>query len=227
MRSLDKLLHSWTLDPKQAVKLQTKLREKLVLEWDGRRVSTIAGVDVGIKGGNARAAVVAMEYPDLVPIEEVTAEQVVNFPYIPGLLSFREGSVILAAWEKLETNPDLVFFDGQGIAHPRGTGLAAHIGLWLGKPSIGVAKSRLYGHHETPGTNGGDKANLRDERDPGHILGTVLRTQTNVRPVYVSPGHLIGVTEASTFVLHCCRRYRLPEPTRWAHMVAGGAQLPA
>jgi deoxyribonuclease V len=227
MKPLDKPLHSWTLSPKQAVKLQKELREQLILEWDGRRVSTVAGVDVGIKGGFARAAVVVLDYPDLVPIEGVSEKQEVKFPYIPGLLSFREGPVILAAWEKLETKPDLVLFDGQGIAHPRGIGLAAHIGLWLARPSIGVAKSRLYGHHETPGPNRSENANLHDEHNPSLIIGTVLRTRTNVKPVFISPGHLIGIPKAAEFVLHCCTRYRLPEPTRWAHRVAGGAILPA
>ena len=183
-------------------------------------------MDVSLKGGVARAAIVVLSYPELTPLEGVTAETPITFPYIPGLLAFREGPVILSAWERLQTKPDLLVFDGQGIAHPRGIGIAAHMGLWLNLPSIGVAKSRLYGHHDVPGLNRGDSAELRDERDPSRVIGTVLRTRTNVKPVYVSPGQGIDVELSVEFVLKCCVRYRLPEPTRWAHKVAGGESIP-
>lgn len=219
-------LHSWTLEPKQAVAVQAKLRERVVLTWDERDVATVGGVDVSLKNNRARAAIVVLSYPGLSPLEGVTAEMAIDFPYIPGLLAFREGPVILAAWKQLQAKPDLLVFDGQGIAHPRGIGIASHIGLLLDRPSIGVAKSRLYGHHDVPGLARGDGVALHDERDPARVIGTVLRTRANVKPVYVSPGHLVDVTHSADIVMTCCTRYRLPEPTRWAHRVAGGERIP-
>jgi len=219
-------LHSWELSPTKAIRLQRELSRRLILSWDGREVTSVGGVDVSVKDGLSRAAIVVLSYPDLAPIEAVTSEADVVFPYIPGLLTFREGPVILAAWKKLKSRPDLLLFDGQGIAHPRRIGLAAHMGLWLDLPSVGVAKSRLYGTHESPGPNRGDTANLLDEKDPGPVIGSVLRTRSNVKPVFVSPGHRIGVERSTEFTLACCTHYRLPETTRWAHRVAGGARLP-
>jgi deoxyribonuclease V len=206
--------------------LQAELHERLVLSWDGRQVATVGGVDVSVKDKRSRAAIVVLSYPDLRPLEGVTAARPTTFPYVPGLLAFREGPVVLAAWEQLERKPDLLIFDGQGIAHPRGIGLAAHLGLWLGRPSIGVAKTRLYGQHDEPGGTKGEGAELCDPRDPDRAIGCVLRTRTNVKPVYVSPGHLIDVPHAIEYILACCTRYRLPEPIRWAHRVAGGGSLP-
>jgi deoxyribonuclease V len=219
-------LHAWTTDPEKAVEIQYELCDNLILEWDGRDIHTVAGVDMCVKGNYACAAIVVFTYPELKPLEEITAERPITFPYIPGLLTFREGPVILAAWEKLKTSPDLIMFDGQGIAHPRGFGIAAHMGLWLERPSIGVAKSRLYGHSITPGLKRGSAAELQDENNPDKLIGMVLRTRESVKPVYVSPGHLIDVSKSGEFVLNCCTHYRLPEPTRWAHRVAGGGEFP-
>lgn len=219
-------LHRWDLSPKEAIRVQRELAGHLVLSWDGRDVSTVAGIDVSVKGGIARAAIVVLRYPDLEPIEGVTAEANATFPYVPGLLTFREGPVILNAWERLRSKPDLLLFDGQGIAHPREMGLAAHVGLWLDRPSVGVAKSRLYGMYEPPGPNRGDRADLLDEKNPKQIVGSVLRTRNNVKPVFVSPGHRIDVEHATAFTLACCTRYRLPETTRWAHHTAGGGKPP-
>jgi deoxyribonuclease V len=218
-------LHSWDLDPRQAIDVQRELRERLVLAWDGREVRTVGGVDVSVKEGQACAAVVVLSYPGLTPLEAATAALPVAFPYIPGLLTFREGPVVLAAWQRLPTKPDVLLFDGQGIAHPRGIGLAAHLGLWLGCPSIGVAKTWLYGEHAEPGRLRGEYAGLRAPGRAGPAIGAVLRTRTDVKPVYVSPGHLINVPHAVEYVLGCCTRYRLPETTRWAHKVAGGASV--
>ncbi len=218
-------LHRWDLSPKQAVQLQLRLAKQLLLSWDDREVSSVAGIDVSVKAGRARAAIVVLGFPDLAPLEAATAGADAAFPYVPGLLTFREGPVILAAWRKLSLQPDLLLFDGQGIAHPRGMGLAAHMGLWLDRPSIGVAKSRLYGVHEPLGPNRGDRATLFDPKHPDCVLGTVLRTRTNVSPVFVSPGCRIDVEHAAAFTLACCTRYRLPETTRWAHRVAGGASF--
>ena len=218
-------LHAWNLAPRQAMAVQSELRERLVLAWDGRESATVGGVDVSVKEGRCRAAIVVLSFPALGLLQGVTAESPVVFPYVPGLLAFREGPVVLKAWEQLQCKPDLLIFDGQGIAHPRGMGLAAHLGLWLERPSIGVAKSRLYGQHDEPGRTRGEGAVLRDPRDPCHAIGCVLRTRTNVKPVYVSAGHLIDLPHAVEVVLACCTRYRLPEPIRWAHRVAGGATL--
>lgn len=219
-------LHSWSLDPNEAVRVQAALRERLVLTWDDPGVTTIGGVDVSLGAGQARAAIVLLRYPDLTSLEGVTADAPLVFPYIPGLLAFREGPAVLAAWEKLQTKPDLVMFDGQGIAHPRGIGIASQMGLWLDRPTIGVAKSRLYGRHTTPGPKRGDWAKLYDERQPSRVIGAVLRTKENTHPLYVSPGHLVDLPHSVEFVLKCCTQYRLPEPTRWAHRVAGGEKLP-
>ena len=219
-------LHPWTLTPGEAVGVQMELRNRLELSWDAREVRTVGGVDVGFKDERARAAIVVLSYPELTPIEGVAAEEEITFPYISGLLTFREGPTILKAWTKLKRRPDLLLFDGQGIAHSRSMGIAAHMGLWLGCPSIGVAKSRLYGRYIPPGPNRGEAAELFDEHDPTRVIGAVLRTRANVKPVYVSPGHLIDVAHAVDLVLSCCTRYRLPEPTRFAHRVAGGAELP-
>lgn len=220
------MLHSWNLSSSEARNLQETLRHRVVLEWDGRLVTTVGGVDVALRQGVARAAIVVLRYPDLTPLAAVTADVPIAFPYVPGLLSFREGPAILAAWERLSLRPDLIMFDGQGIAHPRGFGLAAHLGLWLERPTLGVAKSRLYGNHREPGPKKGDTAFLTDERDPGRVIGTVLRTRTAVKPVYVSPGHLMDTIHSAQFALACAIKYRLPEPIRWAHRAAGGAPVP-
>ena len=217
-------LHAWDLSPEEAVREQADLRKRLVLHWDDSSVTTIGGVDISIKTDTARAAIVVIRYPDLSPLEAVIADAPLVFPYIPGLLAFREGPANLAAWEKLQNKPDVLMFDGQGIAHPRGIGIASQMGLWLERPTIGVAKSRLYGRHEEVGSKSGDQANLLDKS--GNIIGTVLRTREKTNPLYISPGHLIDVEHAAEFVLACCTGYRLPEPTRWAHKVAGGVKLP-
>ena len=225
-------LHAWDLTPEEAAHIQAELRNRLILNWDKRLVATIGGVDVSIKvdpatqdgAGTARAAIVVLSYPDLTPFEGVVADAPLIFPYIPGLLAFREGPAVLAAWSKLQNKPDLLMFDGQGIAHPRGIGIASQMGLWLESPTIGVAKSRLYGRHGEVGPQRGDRADLLDKS--GNIIGTVLRTREKTNPLYISPGHLIDVKHATEFVLASCTGYRLPEPTRWAHKVAGGEKLP-
>ncbi len=217
-------LHSWTLDPAEAVKVQASLRERLVLSWDGREVHTVGGVDIGLREDRARAAIVVLRYPDLSPVEAATAEVPLVFPYIPGLLAFREGPACLAAWEKLEHKPDLLMFDGQGIAHPRGLGIASQMGLWLDLPTIGVAKSRLYGRHEEPGPNAGDYVLLYEPGGSERVIGAVLRSKARTNPLYISPGHKIDVPHSIEFVLNCIHGYRLPETTRWAHRAAGGGE---
>jgi deoxyribonuclease V len=217
-------LHDWDLSPQEAARVQAALRQRLVLAWDGRPVNSVAGVDVSISPETARCAIVLLRFPELSPLEGVVAETPLVFPYIPGLLAFREGPAVLAAWEKLNRKPDLLMFDGQGIAHPRGVGIAAQMGLWLERPAIGVAKSRLYGQHAEPGPQRGEYAYLLGKGK--QVIGAVVRTKDNVKPLYLSPGHLIDVEHSVEFTLACDRGYRLPETTRWAHRVAGGEKLP-
>ena len=220
-----KPLHDWNLTPEEAIQVQKDLRARLDLTWDGAfRVNTIGGVDLSFPEELAHCAIVVLRFPELTSLEAVTADVPLVFPYMPGLLAFREGPAVLAAWDKLSIKPDLLMFDGQGIAHPRGIGIASQMGLWLVRPSIGVAKSRLYGKHEPVGPNQGARAVLLDNR--GSTIGTVLRTRERTNPLYVSPGHLIDVEHAVEFVLKSCTSFRLPEPTRWAHKVAGGEKLP-
>jgi deoxyribonuclease V len=214
-------MHPWTVDVAEALRIQETLRKQLSLAWDGRAVRIVAGVDAHYRRGRARAAIVLLSYPELDLLEEVTAEGDSTFPYLPGLLAFREGPPVLAAWRALVHRPDLVFFDGHGIAHPRGFGLASHLGLWLDLPAVGVAKARLFGVGPDPGPARGDAVPLRAEGAEGRILGASLRTRQGSRPVFVSPGHRIDLEHSLEFVLGCCRGHRLPEPLRLAHGTAG------
>ncbi len=219
-------LHAWTLDPVEAARIQNSLRARLKLAWDGRAVRTVGGADVSIQGEQARAAIVVLRYPELTPLEGVTATAPLVFPYMAGLLAFREGPAVLAAWERLQQKPDLLMFGGQGIAHPRGLGIAAHMGLWLELPTIGVAKSWLYGRYTEPAETAGSWSELTDPRRGGQVIGSVVRSKERVKPLFVSPGNHIDVAHAIEFVLGCVRGYRLPETMRWAHRVAGGEKLP-
>ena len=214
--------HAWDVSPSEAVTIQKELRVQLRTDNCVGRVRIVAGVDVGLRKGIARAAIVVLGYPDLNPLEQATAQRQVEFPYVPGLLSFREGPVILDALSKLKNEPDVLIFDGQGIAHPRRMGLATHIGILLDHPTIGCAKSRLCGEYEEPGASKGDWSPLLRE---GEVIGAVVRTRNNVSPVYVSIGHKVDLQQAIHYVLSCCKVYRLPETTRWAHRVAGGASI--
>ncbi len=214
-------LHPWVTDLEQAIEIQTSLRDRLRLAWDGRPVRRVGGVDVAYRQGQAHAVIAVLDYGRFTLVEVAEASIEVSYPYIPGLLVFREGPAVLAAWEKLGQAPDVLFFDGQGIAHPRHFGLAAHLGLWLGLPSIGVAKSHYYGNHSPgPGPLPGDFVPLLDVTDSQQVIGAVLRTRANCRPLYVSPGHLMDIDHAVRFVLLCCRGHRLPEPSRLAHQLA-------
>ena len=218
-----RITHEWNLSPKEAVAFQKKLADKVILENHLETVNTIAGVDVGIKNGTAKAAVVVLAFPGLNVIDYAVASGPVPMPYIPGLLSFREGPVILAAMARLSASPDLLIFDGQGIAHPRRLGIASHMGVLLDVLTIGCAKSRLCGNHSEPGEKKGSRVPLRHH---GEQIGMVLRTRDRVKPVFVSPGHRVDFDTAIHFVLACCTRYRLPETTRWAHNVAAGKAPP-
>lgn len=215
-------LHSWNLTPKEAVALQSRLAEKVAQEGGPRRVRWVAGADVACSRYSSRAwaGIVVLSYPDLQVIEEQHGSAELTFPYIPGLLAFREIPLLLDLFARLRHRPDLTLVDGQGVAHPRGLGLASHLGLLLEIPTIGCAKSRLCGYHATPGRERGSSVSLRETgRMAGRTIGHVLRTKNGVRPVYVSVGHRISLRSAVRWTLACCRGYRLPEPTRQAHLL--------
>lgn len=218
------ILHRWDLSIDQAKALQAQLAQQVRPEttFDPVAVRTVAGVDVGFRGDVAQAAVVVLTFPGLEPVDCARAEIQVTFPYVPGLLAFREGPSVLAALEGLHIWPDVFLFDAHGLAHPRRLGLAAHMGVVLDWPSIGCAKSRLTGHHEDPGETAGGWVPLLDA---GQTIGAVVRSRRGVQPLYVSIGHRVDLPTAIAFVLRCTRGYRLPETTRYAHQVAGGARL--
>ncbi len=211
------LQHGWDLSPKEAVALQRELARRIDTNDHVGSPATVAGIDVGIKRGIARAAVVVLTFPDLEAIEQVCAERPVSFPYVPGLLSFREAPVILDALSRMNSVPDVLIFDGQGYAHPRRMGLATHLGSLLDHPTIGCAKSRLCGTYEEPAPERGNCTWLRDE---GEVIGAVVRTRSRVKPVFVSIGHKTRLQSAIDLILRCGAGYRLPEPTRWAHRYA-------
>jgi deoxyribonuclease V len=201
--------------------LQRQLASQVITEDRFGQVQAVAGVDVGFEdqGKITRAAVVVLRLDDLSLIEQVIARQPTRFPYIPGLLSFRECPAILAALEKLTVLPDLLLCDGQGIAHPRRFGIACHLGVLTNLPSIGVGKSRLVGKHGPVPDTRGDWTPLVDRRE---TVGAVLRTRTGVSPIFVSPGHRISLPTAIDYVMACTTRYRLPETTRAADKLASG-----
>jgi deoxyribonuclease V len=213
--------HPWNLSPAEAIALQRELRPHLILEDRLGPVRRVAGVDVGFEAGGTvtRAAVAVLRYPELDVLETAIARRPTTFPYVPGLLSFRELPAVLEALEQLREPPDLLLCDGQGIAHPRRLGIASHLGLLVDIPAIGVAKSRLCGMHEEPPNQRGAWTPLWAE---GEIIGVVLRTRPGVKPLYISPGHRINLATAIQYVMACCTRYRLPETTRHAHRLASG-----
>lgn len=211
--------HPWNVTPKEARKIQEELRHKVRRKGKTRGVRYVAGVDVSIKHNQAIAAVPVLRYDDLEIVDLAIAKQEVPFPYVPGLLSFREMPVLLAAIKKLKIEPDLILVDGQGIAHPRRFGLASHLGVLLNKPTIGCAKTRFVGNHDEPAEDAGSYTDLWEGEE---LIGAVLRTRDNVKPLYISIGHKIDLPTALDRVLDCCIGYRLPEPTRLAHQAAGG-----
>ena len=245
-----KHLHRWDLKPREAIALQDRLCAGVKRRRDFGRIRTVAGADIAVDDERkvGIAAVVVFTYPGLEEVERKTARARLGYPYIPGLLSFREAPVLLRAFSKLSAVPDVVLFDAQGIAHPRGMGLASHMGLWLDLPTIGCAKSRLVGQHDEPGQEVGDWAPLRigrrsslakrgrratSDRRPAtrssagkratssKVIGAVLRTRRKVKPIYVSVGHRIDLKSAIDVVLNCLDRTRIPKPTREADHLVG------
>ena len=213
--------HDWSVSPAEAVAVQQRLRAEVIARDTLGEVVTVAGVDVGFeeRGRITRAAVAVLSFPDLVLREQAIARRPTEFPYVPGLLSFREIPAVLDAMARLRRLPDLILCDGQGLAHPRRFGIACHLGVLTGLPTIGVAKSRLVGSHAPLGEAKGESVDLFDR---GERVGVVLRTRRAVRPVYVSIGHRVSLATAVDYVLRCVTRYRLPETTRMAHKLASG-----
>ena len=211
-------LHRWSMTPRQAIRLQERLAAKVRLSPLERPPRLVAGADVAFSsdGNRCLAGVVVYDLREQEVVEEQLAWRPVRFPYVPGLLSFREAPAVLAAARKLRTTPDVFMFDAQGLAHPRRMGLASHVGLLMDHPTVGCAKSRLCGEHETPAAKAGSTAPLIDHNE---TVGVVLRTRDGVNPVYVSVGHRVTLSDAVSVVMSCVTRYRLPEPTRLAHIL--------
>ncbi len=209
----------WPENVAEARAIQEQLRAQVITENQLGTIEHVAGVDVGFEeqGKVTRAAVAVLRFPQLDLVEQAIARQPTRFPYIPGYLSFREIPALLAALAKITTTPDLILCDGQGLAHPRRFGIACHLGVLTGLPTIGVAKSRLIGSHDEPGAKKGSWTPLMDK---GEIIGAVLRSRDNVSPLYISVGHRIDLPTAIDYVLRCTTRYRLPETTRQAHRLA-------
>jgi len=215
--------HRWSVTPKQASAIQRRLASRVRQIPLGAAPRFVAGLDAAFSrdGRRCLAAAVVWDLRERVVIEGHVAVRPLTFPYVPGLLSFREGPAVLAALRKLRTPPDVLMYDGHGFAHPRRFGIACHVGVILDRPTIGCAKSRLIGTHRQPGSKRGSIAPLLDD---GEVIGSVLRTQDGIRPVFVSVGHLIDLGAARQIVLACATRYRLPEPTRLADQLVGAAK---
>lgn len=218
-------LHKWDIDYREAVALQQRLAEKLIEQpIDFDKISTVAGVDVSFdrRSSIVHGAVVVHDRTTLAVVDEATVSLEVPFPYIPGLLSFREGPAVVAAFENVSVLPDVVIFDGQGYAHPRRMGLACHLGIWLRVPTVGCAKSRLIGEFENPSDKRGERSTLIHN---GEEIGAVLTTRTGAKPVFVSRGHFCDLESAVRIVLETAVRFRLPEPIRHAHALCNRQRL--
>ena len=213
--------HSWDLTPREAVDVQRRLAGRVRRRAERRVVRTLGGVDVGFEQGGrvTRAAVAVLDATTLTLTDQAVARMPTRFPYVPGLLSFRELPAVLLALEQLRTLPDLLLCDGHGLAHPRRFGIACHLGVLLDRPAIGVGKTRLTGFYREPGDARGATSPLRDG---AALIGQVVRTRRRVKPVFVSVGHRISLPQAVSSVLAAAPRYRLPEPIRAAHRLASG-----
>jgi deoxyribonuclease V len=212
-------LHSWNVNVKEATRIQENFRNRIIVEKTFQEVHTIGAGDVGYAKDRSSllGVVVVLSLPRLDIVEIATAHGEISFPYIPGLLSFREGPILIEAFQKLKMKPDVMVYDGQGIAHPRGFGLASHMGLWFDLPSIGCAKTPLLSNFMSPGPSRGSFKLIRKE---GKEVGAVLRTKQNVKPVFVSPGHRIDLPTSIELILKSCQGFRFPEPLRKAHQIS-------
>ena len=212
-------LHSWDVSPKEAIWIQREIRGKIIPFGKVEPVRWVAGADVAYdkRRHTTYAGVVILRMSDLAVVETRIAECPTSFPYIPGLLSFREAPALVQALKKIQTEPDIIFIDGHGLSHPRSAGIASHIGLLTDRPVIGCAKSLLVGDYQDPPLTRGSQSNIYDEHP--EIIGAVVRTRDEVKPVFVSIGHRIDLDEAVRLTLSCGRGYRIPEPTRQADLL--------
>jgi deoxyribonuclease V len=217
--------HAWDVSAKEAIAIQNGLREQIITQDKLGTVNYLAGVDVGFEeaGAWSRAAVAVLSFPQLDLHEYAIARTPTKFPYVPGLLSFRELPAVLMALEKLKQLPGLILCDGQGYAHPRRFGIACHLGLLTDIPTIGVGKTRLVGEHTVLPDKRGVWQPLTEK---GEIIGAVLRSRNGVKPIYVSIGHRICLETAIDYVMRCITRYKLPETIRWAHKLASERDTP-
>ncbi len=220
METSGKVLHHWNVSPTEAVAIQRSLRNQVQISGKLKNVRLVAGADIALnkKRAEGYAAVHVMDARSLEVIETRTAIGPLTFPYVPGLLTFREGPLLLKLLEQVESEPDVVFFDGQGYAHPRRMGIASHLGLWLDRPTVGLAKSRLCGEYRQPGQK--KRCSTRLIHD-GEVVGRVVRTRDEVKPIFVSPGHQVSVAEAAKLALRVSDGYRIPRPTRLADHTVG------
>ena len=216
--------HSWDVTPKQAVEIQNQLRKMVVSRGRVSKPGLVAGADAAFDKGSGRvhACVVVLAFPNLEVVEIAVHHGPISFPYVPGLLSFREAPPLLAAFEKIRRTPDVIFIDGHGLSHPRAAGIACHIGVLLDRPVVGCAKSRLTGTYTAPALRRGALSYLYDGKDD--VIGAVVRTRDRVRPIFVSVGHKVSLNQAVRLTLACGKGYRVPEPTRQADILAGRAK---
>ena len=213
---LTMIINYENITPQQAIELQTALREQLQIQPLNKEITTIAGADISFNkySTTVYAGIVVMQFPSLQVIETSGVTDETNFPYVPGLLAFREVPALSKAWEKLKIKPDVLVLDGHGIAHPRWMGIAAHFGVVMNTPTLGCAKSLLTGKYTEPAIEAGSVTDLFSKNE---LIGKVLRTKKNVKPVFISPGNLVSMEQSLAIILQCVRKYRIPEPTRLAH----------
>ncbi len=214
-----KPLHSWNVSVEEAIQIQEAFKGRIILKKTFSEVRTIGGGDAAYSrnGKLLFAAIVVLSFPEMEIIDTATAEGKTLFPYIPGLLSFREGPILIKAFQRLRLKPDIMIYDGQGIAHPRGMGLASQMGLWFDLPSVGCAKTPLLHEFVSPGPSSGSFEWIRKE---GKKVGAVLRTRDHVKPLFISPGHRIDLSTSNQFILESCKGFRFPEPLRKAHQLS-------
>lgn len=211
-------LHKWKVTPKEAIQIQKKLARRIIYSPRLKKIKTIAGVDCSYKQGYTVTSIVLFKFPEMRLVKSLKVKRRTTFPYVPTLLTFREGPAVQECFRRLKTRPDLILFDGQGIAHPRKMGLATHMGILLKITSIGCAKSRLTGEFKQPKNRKGAFSYMRNNK--GEVIGVALRTRKDVKPIYVSIGHMIDLKSAVKTVLACSPRYRIPEPLRAAHTLS-------
>jgi deoxyribonuclease V len=217
-------LHPWSVSTQEAKQIQLRLKDMIKPVWDGRKINTVAGADVGFPDKHTvLAAVVVLSFPDLEVIERSISTQDVTFPYVPGYLSFREVPGLLSALENIRQTPDVLLCDAQGVAHQRRMGLAAHVGLLVDTPVLGCAKSVLFGTFSPPGERRGSYSHMFDKE--GEVIGAAVRTRERVKPVYVSIGNRIDLETAIDVVMRCSTRYRIPRPLRLAHQLSVGKNV--